>query len=67
MSDFLTELYFLISDHLPEAKAEGDWEDRLRSTMTPEQTALFDAYRGAEFDREEADRKALFRLLLHVP
>lgn len=67
MSNFLNELYFLISDHLPEYEYDDTIERKLRNTMTPEQIDLFDSYRESEFDREEADRKALFRFLLHVP
>lgn len=42
-------------------------EQALRGTMSPEQLRLFEAYQEAEFHREETDREALFRFLLHAP
>ncbi len=67
MNDFITDLFYFVEDHLPEAPHDGSIELKLRATMTPEQIQLFETYRDAEFTREEADRKALFRFLLHVP
>ena len=43
------------------------WEQAFRDTLTPAQLRLFEAYQEAEFHREETDREALFRFLLHTP
>lgn len=67
MTDLIKELYYLVSDHLPEAPYDGALEQRLRDTMSPEQNKLFEAYRDSEFHREETDRMTLFRFLLHIP
>ncbi len=67
MTDFIKELYYLVSDQIPEAPYDNGLERLLRTTMSREQIKLFEAYQEMEFHREETERKALFRFLLHVP
>ncbi|MDB7817474.1 hypothetical protein [Intestinimonas butyriciproducens] len=67
MNDILSEIFNLVEDHAPEAPRDHALEQALRGTMSPEQLRLFEAYQEAEFHREETDREALFRFLLHTP
>lgn len=67
MTDFIRELYYLISDQLPEAPYDRSLERLLRNTMSREQIKLFESYQDMEFHREEVERQALFRFLLHIP
>ena len=66
MNDILSEIFDLVEAHAPEAPRDRALEQALRGTMSPEQLRLFEAYQEAEFHREETDREALFRFLLHA-
>ena len=71
MSDIITDLYYLVDENLPDGPYDSALERRLLDTFTPEQLALFEAYREMDFLRVDAERLALFRytlqLGLHIP
>lgn len=67
MPDILSEIFNLVEAHAPETPHDAALKQAFRDTLTPAQLRLFEAYQEAEFHREETDREALFRFLLHAP
>lgn len=71
MDDILTQLYYLVDENLPVCQYPNDAQQALEATFSPEQYRLFEAYQKEAFNRDDAERRILFRFLvklgLHIP
>lgn len=71
MFDIINELYNLVDENLPIHHYPDPAYQALLISLSPEQHKLFDAYYSENLDREDEERRILFRYLvkpgLHIP